>query len=138
MSSGRFTISWNTQNEGFTYVHLVDNLTGKDIDCLTENQYSFDADRSDYEARFKLVFYVSSPSSTDTDENFAFFIDNGWFVHSDGVSTLQVVDLLGRILGTETVCGDKIVYCVPDVPGVYMLRLINGDNVKTQKIVVKQ
>lgn len=137
MSSGRFTISWNTQNEGFTYVHLVDNLTGKDIDCLTENQYSFDADRSDYEARFKLVFYVSDDATMENDEPFAFYNGSAWFVKNEGNAIIQVIDVLGRIVGSTSLHGDGEIYCVPDVPAVYTLRKIKGNEVKTQKIVVR-
>ena len=54
---------------------------------------------------------------------------------NEGEATLQVIDLNGRILSNETVNGSvsKAIYAAP---GVYVLRLINGNDVKTQKIVV--
>ena len=48
---------------------------------------------------------------------------------------LQVIDMTGRIV----LSGDAI-NCVSTsgmVSGMYVLRLINGENVKTQKIVVR-
>ncbi|MBO7617993.1 MAG: T9SS type A sorting domain-containing protein, partial [Bacteroidales bacterium] len=48
----------------------------------------------------------------------------------------QVVDVTGRILKSETINGCANVN-VNAAPGVYMLRLINGNNVKVQKVVVK-
>ena len=44
--------------------------------------------------------------------------------------------MLGHVLSTEQFSGsyDKQLQAAP---GVYVLRLINGENVKTQKIVVK-
>ena len=51
-------------------------------------------------------------------------------------ATLQVIDVNGRILSSETING-CVSKSINATSGVYMLRLINGDNVKVQKIVVK-
>ena len=37
-------------------LHLIDNLTGKDINLLETPEYSFDAKATDNASRFKLVF----------------------------------------------------------------------------------
>lgn len=50
--------------------------------------------------------------------------------------TLQVIDLNGRILSSETVSG-SVSKAINLAPGVYMLRLINGESVNVQKIVVR-
>ena len=55
---------------------------------------------------------------------------------NEGQATLQVIDLNGRILSSETVSG-SVSKTINAVPGVYMLRLINGENVKVQKVVVR-
>jgi hypothetical protein len=47
-----------------------------------------------------------------------------------------VIDVNGRILSSETVSG-CVSKAISAAPGVYMLRLINGDNMKVQKVVVK-
>ena len=54
----------------------------------------------------------------------------------EGTATLQVIDILGHVLSTEQFSGsyDKQLQVAS---GVYVIRLINGDEVKTQKIVVK-
>ena len=44
--------------------------------------------------------------------------------------------MTGRVLSTETVNGNATTK-VNAATGVYMLRLINGNNSKTQKVVVK-
>ena len=85
---------------------------------------------SDYASRFKLVFAMSE---VDTDDNFA-FISNGEII-VNGEGTLQVIDMLGRVIVSRD--GVHNVSTSGMTPGVYMLRLINGDDVKTQKIMVK-
>ena len=49
---------------------------------------------------------------------------------------LQVIDVTGRVLHTETFNGNAEIN-LNQPAGIYMLRLVNGENVKTQKIVVR-
>ena len=67
---------------------------------------------------------------------FAFYSNGNWIINNAGEATLQVIDLTGRILSSETVNG-SVSKTLNAVPGIYMLRLINGDNVNVQKIVVR-
>ena len=55
-ADGVYTLSWNMHNVDFNYIHLIDNLTGADIDCLAEEQYLFEGHTGDYKSRFMLVF----------------------------------------------------------------------------------
>ena len=55
---------------------------------------------------------------------------------NEGKAIIQVVDLTGRILSSESISGNAEISLSPTA-GIYMLRLINGDNVKTQKVVVR-
>lgn len=68
-------------------------------------------------------------------DNFA-FISNGNII-INGTGTIQVIDLLGRQLFTSKVNSSLLTPNSSLTPGVYVLRLINGDNVKTQKIVTR-
>ena len=133
--SGSFTLSWNTQNEGFTYLHLIDNLTGTDIDCLSENEYRFEASVSDYPSRFRLVFCVSN--DVDDDDNFAYFNGSTWVISNEGRATLQVIDALGRVVRSEQINGNATC-SFNAVPGVYLMRLINSNGTKVQKVIVNQ
>jgi hypothetical protein len=67
--NGTYTITVNVDNVEMAYLHLIDNMTGADIDLLsTQNviagedpqspalSYTFTAKTTDYESRFKLVF----------------------------------------------------------------------------------
>lgn len=57
-------------------------------------------------------------------------------INNSDYAILQVMDLTGRILCTENIygCHTKSLNLSA---GVYVLRLYNGNDVKTQKIVIK-
>ena len=135
-TNGTYTISLNTEEVSFSYLHLIDNMTGKDIDLLTNPSYAFEARTTDYESRFKLVFATKDGPSTGSG-TFAFYNNGSWIISNEGSATLQVIDLNGRILSSETVNG-SVSKAINAAPGVYMIRLINGNDVKTQKIVVRR
>ena len=137
--NGTYTISVNPEGVEMAYLHLIDNMTGADVDLLATNggdakhcvSYTFTAKTTDYESRFKLVFAVGSSAGSDT---FAFFSNGNIIVNGEG--TLQVIDMTGRIV--LSIGGHM--RCVPTTgmtAGVYVLRLINGEKVRTQKIVVE-
>jgi len=55
----------------------------------------------------------------------------------DGEGTLQVVDMMGRVVVCRDASNASAISTSGMAPGVYVLRLINGDNVKTQKTVIR-
>ena len=130
--NGSYTLSFTSEEVSFSYLHLVDNMTGNDVDLLQTPSYTFDALTTDYESRFKLVFATGNAA----DDSFAFYSNGNWIINNDGQATLQVIDVTGRILSSETVNG-SVSTTINAAPGVYMLRLVNGDNVKVQKVVVR-
>ena len=131
--NGRYTLDFSTEEVGFNYLHLIDNMNGNDIDLLQTPYYAFDAKSTDFASRFTLVFATGN----DNDDTFAFFNNGVWIINNDGEATLQVVDALGRVLSSETISGSTS-KAINVAPGVYMLRLINGNDVKVQKIVVRR
>lgn len=54
--NGTYTISVNIDNVEMNYLHLIDNLTGANVDLLVNTSYSFEAKTTDNASRFKLVF----------------------------------------------------------------------------------
>ena len=134
VENGTYTISFNSENTEFRYLHLIDNMTGNDVDLLVNPSYTFDARYTDYASRFKLVF---ATGNNDSESNFG-FISNGnlMILGIDGEATLQMIDVTGRILSSETFSGSYN-KAINAAQGVYMIRLIQGENVRTQKIVVK-
>ena len=131
-SNGTYSLNVSGQNTEFAYLHLIDNMTGNDVDLLDTPSYSFEAKTTDYESRFKLVYATGNAS----DDTFAFFSNGSFVINNEGNAELQVVDVMGRIVKSESINGCANV-SVNGAAGVYMLRLINGDNVKVQKVVVK-
>ena len=132
--NGTYTISVTTKGLEVDYLHLIDNRTGADIDLLTESSYTFEAKASDYASRFKLVFSTDEKDSPSTgSETFAFVGNGEIIVKGEGI--LQVIDMMGRII----VCRDaaRHVSTTGMTKGVYVLRLIQGNDVKTQKIVIE-
>ena len=132
-NNGTYTLSFTSEEVSFGYLHLIDNKTGDDVDLLANPSYTFDARTTDYTSRFKLVFATGSSTSSDT---FAFSSNGSFVINNEGNATLQVIDVNGRILKSESINGCANVN-VNAAAGVYMLRLINGENVKTQKVVVE-
>ena len=139
--NGIYTISVNPEGVEMAYLHLVDNMTGNDIDLLAgastgSATYTFTAKTTDYESRFKLVFASIFEDADGDSGTFAFFSNGNWIIANEGKATLQVIDINGRILSSETVNG-SVRKAIDATAGVYMIRLINGNDVKTQKIVVR-
>ena len=129
-NNGIYTLNLSTENVEFSYLHLIDNMTGADIDLLANPSYSFEAKNGDYTSRFKLVFATGNNSESN---EFAYISDGNIIVNGEG--TLQVIDMSGRIVSTSQINGMSNVNV--NAAGVYVLQLTNGENVKTQKIVVK-
>lgn len=132
--NGTYSININTEGTEMAYLHLIDNMTGADIDMLQSTSYSFEAKPTDYASRFKLVFV--SGNADDDNENFAFYNNGNWVIANNSEATLQVIDLNGRIL-----CSQQIEGCtetrIDAAAGIYMIRLVSGNDVKVQKIVIK-
>ena len=131
--NGKFSIDASLLNAECDYLHLIDNLTGADIDLLQTPSYTFDAKAGDYPSRFTVVF---AKGDAEQDGDFAFFSNGNWVIANEGYATLQVIDMMGHVLSNETISGS----CEKQVnftSGVYLLRLVNGDTVKVQKIVVR-
>ncbi len=134
--NGTYTLGFSTEDISFGYLHLIDNLTGNDVDLLATPSYTFDARTTDYASRFRLVF---SANGSNGDDNFGFIDAAGNLVITDATAgaTLQIIDVMGRVVRSRDASNASAISTNGMTAGVYMLRLINGTNVKTQKIVVK-
>ncbi len=66
VEDGTYTLSFTSEEVEFSYLHLIDNLIGNDVDLLSQDvistegkkspSYTFAAKTTDDENRFKLVF----------------------------------------------------------------------------------
>ena len=134
--NGEYTLSVTISDP--VNIHLIDNLTGADIHLLSTPSYSFTAKTTDYVSRFRLIFSANeNDGSTDSpqeNEDFAFIGGDGQLIiHGSG--TIQIIDLLGRVINTKST--EERIDTNGMTPGVYVLQLITGSAIKTQRIVVK-
>jgi len=102
--------------------------------------YTFTAKTTDYASRFKLVFSTDEKDGVSTGSATFAYINNGNII-VNGEGTLQVVDVTGRVVlsGDAMKCkfgGANRISTSGMAPGVYIFRLIDGNNVRTQKIVI--
>ena len=136
--NGEYTLTVSvTPHSSLLTPHLIDNLTGADIDLLVTPSYTFTARTDDYASRFKLVF---TEGDADEDDDFAFIDADGNIIINgiDGHATIQLIDQLGHILISKQLSTLHSPLSTSNFPtGVYVLRLINGEKVKTQKIVIR-
>ncbi len=191
--NGTYTLRFDTKDVAFDYLHLIDNLTGADVDLLTppafghplsegEAQsgaelgsnspatdsrtpagvpplrggqgesknpagvpplqrgqggfnYTFTAKTTDYASRFRLVFSAGDAGGDACEPPFA-YINNGNII-INGTGTLQIIDILGKELERKELSTLNSQLSTSNfVSGVYVLRLVDGDTVRTQKIVV--
>ncbi|MCR5645073.1 MAG: C10 family peptidase [Bacteroidales bacterium] len=114
VENGTYTLRMEDLGLQLEYLHLVDHLTGADIDLLQCPSYSFEAQTSDYEAMFQLRFTEDIPAGDDFE-----FIDG----------KTQILDLTGRVVATHR--------HTQLAPGIYLLRTVNGNETSTQKIIIK-
>jgi subtilisin family serine protease len=148
--NNRYVLTVIPERVELNYLHLIDNLTGEDVDLLAPStviddetpqsympSYTFTAQTTDYASRFRLVL---SSRGDENDDNAPFaFISDGQIILIDGDTgdaTLQIVDVTGRILVCRDASNSSPVSITGMASGVYVLRLVNGDDVKTQMIIV--
>lgn len=150
--NGTYTLSVDPKGVELDYLHLIDNLTGEDVDLLapvsaSESEaiqepvaYTFTAKTTDYASRFKLVFSTDEKDGVSTGSATFAYINNGNII-VNGEGTLQVVDVTGRVVLSRDAMkckfgGANRISTSGMAPGVYIFRLIDGNNVRTQKIVI--
>ena len=133
--NGQYTITVNPEDVEMGYLHLIDNMSGADIDLLDTPSYTFNAKTRDYASRFRLVFASVCKDVDGDNATFAYYNGSEWVITNGEKATLMVFDAMGHIV----ISGDEInrVSTNGMAPGVYVLRLIQDNNVKTQKIVVR-
>ena len=127
---GTYKFSVSIDNTHISYLHLIDKVTGDDIDMLLDDTYTFVGTTTEREDRFELrLEYNSSASESDI---FAYQSGDDIVVHGEG--TLQVYDLLGRFVTSHEINGVETIKAMP--VGVYIFKLY-GEHTKTQKLVVR-
>lgn len=131
MTTGKYTITYKATGE-YNYLHIIDRLTGADVDMLIDGEYSFIATPNDNENRFIVNLEYMPNYSEGNNEIFAY--QNGNEILVSGEGELQIFDVTGRSVMISTISGAESINL--SAKGVYILRLV-GNEIKTQKIVVR-
>lgn len=135
MTMGEYTIAVKAKNCEYETMILVDNLTGKETNLLKDS-YTFMATTTDDPDRF----VIKLAKDAEVEDSFI-YINNGELIF-DNLSSdaiINVFDVLGRNVATFNNCGDTTFRVSTDLfaDGVYMVRVIEGNNVKVQKMVIE-
>ena len=136
-TNGTYTISVDINNIEMDYLHLIDHLTGADVDLLQQPSYQFAADKNDYEARFMLVFRTETSVEENGQQNFCFVKDSHlYFIEDVQNAEFSLVDMNGRQVCHLTLKGNSC-----DLSGIseglYIVRLAKDNDVKVQKVIIK-
>lgn len=116
----------------FTYLHLIDKVTGRDIDLLRDSTYTFTVAAGTVGGNRFLVKLSPKADGDVCAPRFAYFDGDRLVVTGEG--TLEAYDVMGRKLFTREANSSLTIHhsSFPGT-GVYLLRL-NG---QTQKIVIR-
>ncbi len=135
--AGSYTLKVGYQGLSFTYLHLVDHITGADIDLLQQPSYTFQATGNEYEARFMLVFRNNTGVEENIQQSFCFVKDRVLYFNEDVENAkLTVTDMLGRTVRQMTLDNTSCDLSALS-EGVYVVGLNKGNEMKVQKIVIK-
>lgn len=134
---GNYTLKIEVNDIRMEYLHLIDNMTGADVDLLVQPDYQFSATSHDYESRFTLVFKATTGVNEQTQQSFCFV--NGrslYFCEDVEGADFSLVDMTGRTLCNKVLKGNGVDLSSLS-QGVYVVRLANGNEVKVQKVVIR-
>ena len=129
---GNYTISIEP-NGKFQTVTLVDRFTGIETNMLVED-YHFTAMSNVNTNRFIVKLAVSDQQSAVSD-NFVYQSGEDLIIDAEG--TVQIIDVMGRVLVSDEVESTNNRINVSGLQnGTYMVRVINGSEVKVEKVVI--
>ena len=134
--NGTYTLEFTVANVELDQLLLIDDKTGVSIDMLSTQSYTFEATTDDAAARFRIVFGATTSVQEENINKFAFYNNGNLIINNNGNAILNIVDVLGRIISSHNINGSENV-SINAKAGVYMLQLIQGDKIQTQKIVVE-
>ena len=126
-TTGKYTLSYKADGQ-FNYLHIIDRITGEDVDMLLEGEYSFIASPNDSNNRFIVKLGYNAANNANND---IFAYQNGNDIVVEGEGELQVFDVTGRMVKIQRINGVQTINL--NTQGVYIFKL----NDKVQKVVVR-
>lgn len=126
---GEYTIN-AISNADYASVVLVDRLTGNETNLL-DKSYTFKAMTNDNHDRFVLKL------SNEAVENDSFVYRSGDELIIKAEGNVQVLDIMGRVVYNGTIVNDNHRIDVSAFnSAAYIIRVVNANEVKTQKVVI--
>ena len=131
---GNYTIHIEREGE-FETIILVDKVTGDETDML-QNDYTFTATAQENNNRF-VVRFVKGDGLNENYCDIKFVYQSGSELIINGEGHLQIIDLMGRVIYNNEVANDNNRIDINRFNNAtYIIRMINEECVKTQKITV--
>ncbi len=127
---GNYTLTFDV-NADFETLYLIDSKTGESINLLMENEYQFMAMSNDAPERFILKLDNGQQSADNS--HFAYISNGNLIVDAEGA--VQIIDMMGRVVIAEE-NHDGIINVSSLEDATYIVRCVNENEVKTQKIVI--
>lgn len=128
---GSYTIN-AIDNGKFNSVILVDRMTGVETDLLVEG-YTFTATSNDNTDRFIVKF--ADKKQSEVSSSFVYQSGEELIINAEG--TVQIIDVMGRMVYSNDVTNDNNRISVSELNNAaYIVRLINAEGVKVQKVVI--
>ena len=129
---GSYTLHFDIDGE-FDMIALIDNANGEETDMLV-NDYTFTSTAQDASNRFVVRFSKDEGLTENNDHKFVYQSGEELIINAEGA--VQIIDMMGRIVYSKEISGDARIDSSDFNTAAYIVRLVNGDGVKTQKIVV--
>lgn len=148
---GEYTISVSPEENKFEKLYLIDRMTGVTTNMLLDT-YTFIATTNDDPQRFVLSLDDITSIDNDIVDERIIYINNNELIINDvtGSVALAVCDALGRFIiddvrfNNVSANDGDILYNVKTginvdsfAPGVYIIRLIDDNGLRTQKIIIE-
>ena len=129
---GNYSISLDINGE-FEEVTLVDRFAGIETNMLLENEYNFTATSRDNANRF----VVKLDNRQQTTDNSQFVYQSGEELILSIEGSVQIIDMLGRVVySNEHSNGDNRINVSEFNNAAYVVRVVNAEGVKSQKVVI--
>ena len=127
---GTYTFTFDIKGD-YENLYLLDKMTGEKLNLLLENEYSFIANSNDYTERF--IIKMDNSQQTTDNSHFAYVSGEELIINAEG--TIQIIDMMGRVVMTEEYHNGSI--NIGDLDNAaYLIRCINENGVNVQKVVI--
>ena len=131
---GEYTIGVKAQDCTLEDIILVDLLTGKETNMLTDT-YSFIAKSNENPNRFMIR--LDNSQGTSDNSHFIYISNEELIINNiEGQGFIQIYDILGRPVAEYNVSSSANIPTASFSDGVYVVRMIDENGIKVQKVII--